>query len=671
MNSSEGFSSNIDIEDDDVTPLNDKLYREKMNERSCRTTSSATTSLHQHQLVDETKRWSVAKISVLILIVFSLADVIIHMVDAQMGSLEAHDHARPSMGLGSAAISSVTTTLSPILPFTGGIDLRREDYWTNGLFGSFYSVVEQVRDAYEESSSSFYFSYTLNDDDDEDNDNDPIRAILDTPRGGTAVSARKSNKPKSKKKSRSSSSSSKSDFILSSSDPFIPLKDIAELTLKDITMSFRYAVESTQRDYNSGKFLSGLLPRVKKMVDRISTATILARGKGVPAPITAERIGHPPVILSGDIDAVNFCAAMRIFAEWRVLRQVPPGYKGYAVGVGLGQKDIVQNIAKIEHAIHDYVNRHAKKDDSKESSNTSNNGTNPQHMVTSPTLRELLQYEVDTDVHDNTKLPCLKEKSAAMGLLWVRRQVLYQTAIFNNVIDVPTRFDSSRAAVQAAYDEVYGNLHGWAVQKIFSYSFQAAPNGIEIYKYMNPHRLEEVQQEARSKIMRIPGERKQKSDGPLKLGQLAVGNSPIARFSRHVGKEWDKVAGNVVNEWDKIAGNVVNEWDKVAGNVVNEWDKVTGNIVQLFGQQRKQQEHRPNKRRRLSTESGATIDSEQTIIDVDTLAARELEMETFVNQEMRKDAYEHIKAYLEVVDPLLDDLSNLIDEFNMDDPTKV
>ena len=35
------------------------------------------------------------------------------------------------------------------------------------------------------------------------------------------------------------------------------------------------------------------------------------------------------------------------------------------------------------------------------------------------------------------------------------------------------------------------------------------------------------------------------------------------------------------------------------------------------------------------------------------------------------DAYEHIKAYLEVVDPLLDDLTNLIDEFNMDDPTKV
>jgi len=174
---------------------------------------------------------------------------------------------------------------------------------------------------------------------------------------------------------------------------------------------------------------------------------------------------------------------------------------------------------------------------------------------------------------------------------------------------------------------------------------------------MNPHRLEEVQQEARTKIMGISGRKKRKND-----------NKAFGRIVRHVGKEWDKIAGNVVNEWDKISDNVVNEWDKV-----------TGNIGQLFGQQRHRQNHPPKKRRRLSMEKKDTIiktaitdDSDHKMTPgEDTSVVKEQEMENFINQEMRKDAYEHIKAYLEVVNPLLDDLSSLIDEFNMDDPTKV
>mmetsp|Transcript_11055 Transcript_11055/g.28043 ORF Transcript_11055/g.28043 Transcript_11055/m.28043 type:complete len:672 (+) Transcript_11055:64-2079(+) len=621
--------------DDLITPLVDKLYHEERIERC----NSVGSNLHRQDFVDDTRRWSVGKISVFILLALSLADIFIHMVDAQIDSLEAHDHydalsadvirpafryhgdqsrsSRPSMGLGSAAISSVTTTLSPILPFTGGIDLRREDYWTNGVFGSFYSVVEKVRDAFEESPTT----------------NDAVRDVLATPRGGAAVAskARPGHKTKSKKNTRSSS---KEEFILSSPDSFMPLREIADSTLKDVTLSFRYTLESTRRDYNPSKFLSGVLPRVKKMMERMSTATTLARGTGVVAPITGDGRG------TGDIDAMNFCATMRIFAEWRVLRQVPPGYKGYAVGIGLGQKDIVQNIAKIESAIHDYLDLRSNND------SFSSNGTNSRRVITSPTLRDLLQYEVDMDIHDNTKLPRLKEKSAAMGLLWVRRQLVYQTAIFNNVLDVPSRFDSSRAAVQAAYDEVYGNLHGWAVQKIFSYSFQAAPEGIEIYKYMNPHRLEEVQQEARTKILGMPVQKKRKSGV---LGKLE--HTPIGKFGRHIG-----------NEWNKIACNVGNEWDKISDGVGHEWDKISGNVGQLFGQERHETEKQPRHLNDCAFQPDIEIESEDS---------KEHEVEAYIAQEMRHDAYEHIKAYLEVVDPLLDDLTNLIDEFNMDDPTKV
>jgi len=682
------------------------------------TTSTAPTTIahdmqrHQQQF-DDTKIWTVGKISLLILMAFTLSDMIFYIIDAQMESLEAQDHydalsadvirpafryhhhhaivdqqpssssssssssrfkARPSMVPGGFAIFPAVTTLDPILSFAGEINLRRKDYWTNGWFGSVHFIVELVRDSFDASSTNMYLYDDDNDDHDyntvNDSDNDSTRFVSEIPRGGAAVAGRTRHSKKTKPmKSHSISSTTNTKFILSSSDCFVPLKDIARLTLKDVAMSFRFAVESTQKDFNAGKFLSGALPRVRKLVDRMSTATSLARGKNDQAPITGTTM-----VSSGDIDAVNFCAAMRVFAEWRVLRQVPPGYKGYAVGIGIGQKDIVQNIAKIEQAIHNYVDHRVRNNDKEH--NTSNGNTKDHHKIlSSPTLRDLLQYEVDINLHDNTKLPRLKEKSAAMGLLWVRRQLVYQTAIFKNVLDVPTRFDSSRSAVQSAYDEVYGSLHGWAVQKIFSYSFKAAPEGIEIYRYMNPHRLEEVQQEARSKIMRVP-EQKQKFGRPLT--DLAS-NNPIEklifRFGRHIGKEWDKIANNVVNEWEKHAGNIINEWEKHSGNIINEWDKMTSNVGQLFGHQKRLLEHRKHDRRqqRLLLElRDEKADLEQTTMTAEeTMIARELEIRNYINKEMRKDAYDNIKVYLEVADPLLDDLSRLTEEFNMDDPTKV
>jgi len=676
--------------------------------RSFRTVNAAITTAsttiahdmqqHQQQQFDDTKIWTVGKISILILAAFILSDMIFYMVDAQMESFEAQEHydalsadvirpafryhhhhaqgdqqpssssssrikARPLMGPGASAIFSVITTFGPILSFAGEINLRREDYWTNGWFGSVHYIVEHVRDAVDVSSTNMY-SY------DDDNDDHDYNTVNEIPRGGAAVTGRTRRTKKLKpKKARSTSSTTSKEFILSSSDCFVPLKDIARLTLKDVAMSFRFAVESTQKDFNAGKFLSGALPRVKKLVNRMSTATLLARETNDQAPITGKAIAS-----SGDIDAVNFCAAMRVFAEWRVLRQVPPGYKGYAVGIGVGQKDIVQNIAKIEQAIHNYVDYRARNNDKEH--NTSNGNTKDHHKIlSSPTLRDLLQYEVDINLHDNTKLPRLKEKSAAMGLLWVRRQLIYQTAIFKNVLDVPTRFDSSRSAVQSAYDEVYGSLHGWAVQKIFSYSFKAAPEGIEIYRYMNPHRLEEVEQEARSKIMRVP-EQKQKFDRPLiDLESNNPVEKLIFRFGRHIGKEWDKVANNAVNEWEKHAGNIMNEWEKHSGNIINEWVKVTNNVGQLFGHKKRRLEHRQHDRRQrrllleIHDEKG---DSKQTTMTAEEkMIARELEIRNYINKEMRKDAYDNIKVYLEVADPLLDDLSRLTEEFNMDDPTKV
>lgn len=540
------------------------------------------------------------------LILFSLTDLLLNLVDAQMDSLvdpyhydalsadvirpAFHYHSTNSeriadnkpkfkhkLGLGSAAISSVTTALSPILPFTGGIDLRREDYWTNGLFGSVSSVYEQVRDAFSSSSLS-----------------QTSPSFLGTPRGGSKVSV--------KSKSKSKKTRTTHPFALSSPEPFVPLREIAALTLKEVGMAFRYALGSTNSTFTGGKFTSGVSPKVKKVFDQMSAAAAASRGKGVNVPTTG-RSFQP-----GDIDAMHFCAAMRIFAEWRVLRQLPEGYKGYAVGMNLGHKDIVQNVAKIEQAAHNYIDHRAE-------SLTENDSE-----LFSPTLRDLLQYEVDMGIQDSSKLPRLKEKSAAMGLLWVRRQLHYQTAIFGNVIKVPEYFESAKAAVSAAYNEVYDRYHGWAVQKIFTYSFQAAPETTEIYRVMNPERLEEVREAARSQAMGVrAGSHRQQNSCDNKEG-----GNPLEKFGRHIGREWDKLAGSV---------------------------------LQLFGHQARDK----------ARDKAQSVRGGSDSLDV----AQQFGIENYIDKEMERDAHEHIVAYLEVAKPLLDDLANLFDEFNMDDPTKV
>jgi len=563
------------------------------------------------------RTWTLGRLSCVMLLLFSLTDVLQNLVDAQMDSLEAQDHydslsadvirpafryhassdrykknqplhsSKPRMGLGSAAISSVTTALSPILPFTGGLDLRRQDYWTDGWLGSVASVAQHVRNAFNQNPSA--------------RPSDPT-TLLDT-RGGAKVAVSKAN---SRKYSRGKAT-------LGNSEPFVSLKDIAKLTLKDVSLALRFAVENTRSDFSLSKFLSSSNNHnnniIKQVLNKMADAVSTSRGKGIQAPITG-RSEH----ISGDVDALHFCAAMRVFAEWRMLRQVPDGYKGYAVGMSLGQKDIVQNVAKIEKAIHEWIDHQAT---------TSTPDDAVPYGWTSPTLRDLLQYEADSGVHE--KLPRLKEKSAAMGLLWVRRQLHYQTALFANVIQVPDHFATAKDAISAAYTEVYDRYHGWAVQKIFSYSFKAAPDTSEVYKVMNPEKFREVQQEAQSIVL----EDEASNNSKRRMPSHDESQHPLDRLGRHVHKEWNKMA-NAVGAIFSGNGDARSSHSSSSA----EWVR------------------------------GGSESAEETSL----LALRR---EKFIKDQMELDAREHIRSYLQIAQPILEDLSQLFEELNMDDPTKV
>jgi len=269
--------------------------------------------------------WSIGKVSVFVLLLTTVIDYWVcqmHRIDShELYDALSPDVIRPAFSyqapssssmhrrrtsLGSAAISSVTEVLAPILPFTGGIDLRRDDYWkTSGSWvETIQSVATQVRDAF----SQGY---------DGDNATTASSFLAAIPRGGgiNTPGGRVSSQISKKKKARAHASS------ISAQAPFVNVEEIAEMTLSDMSDVFRYAVECNQIDFKEARFMNGLSPRVRKVVTAMQSA--ISESRGSDADISVAKPDSPV----GATDALAFAAAMRLFAEWRVLRQVPEGYK--------------------------------------------------------------------------------------------------------------------------------------------------------------------------------------------------------------------------------------------------------------------------------------------------------------------------------------------------------
>jgi hypothetical protein len=497
---------------------------------------------------------------------------------------------RPQLGLGSAAISSITEALSPILPFTGGVDLRREEHWNkthSGIFDRATYMVDQIRDAF---------------------GLDPIKLHpwSSIPRGDTDLT--KTSGGATKVHVAPKKRINNHVATLSATQPFVSVDAIASMTLGDLTAAFQFAVQAHRPGFNEKRFLETIHSRMRPIVASLKNAVAKSRGDDVEPAATLE-IGTGAY---GDVDALQFCGAMRLFAEWRVVRQVPEGYKGFAVGMNLGHKDIAQNVAKIEKAVHEWIEHRrdllsllSQWDSSDPEACAVDSEGTMDCTLRSPTLRQLLEHERDMNVHDNSRLPRLKDRTGAMGLLWVRRQLQYQTSLFANLLQVPKGFSTTNAAISAAYNDVYGKYHGWAVQKIFNYSFQTAPDVDLIYEFMNPHHLKLVKKKAR---------------------QLAP--SSLVDSDDNTGEDV------VLNPLQLLGKRIMEEWE---------------NLVGIFGEK---------------SENAAVAGSSPREADDEVV-------HDFVVKQMTANAHDNIEQYLQVVQPLLGDLEGLFDDLNMDDPTKV
>eukprot|EP00980_Cylindrotheca_fusiformis_P028194 scaffold22586_cov138-Cylindrotheca_fusiformis.AAC.14 len=387
---------------------------------------------------------------------------------------------------------------------------------------------------------------------------------------------------------------------------------IGQLSIRDVLILYRYATDVNQIDFNKKKFMSEQSKLVRSMVIAIDLAVKLSRG-GIsqgPAPIVERK--------KGDIDALYFIAITRIFAEWRLLRLLIKGnrHRGYATSVKLGSRDLIQNLSKIEDGVHLFI-KHIE----------SKSHDSDRNAIPSPTLRQLLQYEEGAQVH--RKLPKLTEKSVASGLLWTKRQMNYQIALFRNMLNVPLEFPKGEDAAKAAYKEVYEDYHNWALKQVFSRTFGMVPPLDELFLAMNPP----------------------ENQSPSSLSSSPDLVSPLSDDSDSDDDENDD-DNEFLIALDNFGKHIVCKWEEILGHFNCLDDK-------------KKKEHPNNLIQSSESYLDFVFDTKQSSTALGVDQAQDNTPNPL--QTAKAGTEEFVQEML----PLLNDFDALLVNFNMNDPSKV
>jgi hypothetical protein len=403
---------------------------------------------------------------------------------------------------------------------------------------------------------------------------------------------------------------------------------IERLSINDVAILFRYASNVNVVGFDKMKFLQEQTQIVRAVISAMDMAVKVSRGclKEPDKLLEGERTG-------GDIDTLYFVAATRTFSEWRTLRLVPKGYQRYAVGLSLAYRDVLQNLEKIERGVHEYLQHHQER------------GGMGQ-VIASPTLKQLLQFEIDLNIHK--QLPKLKERSAASGILWTKRQLHYQVATLSNSLDVPECFPTAKDAAIAAYRTVYEDYHGWAVKQVFSHSFGGSPPLNVLWMSLDP-----------PKDMPVNAKVNRKSNSPTLRSfpdPPARTPSDVSEKSREKKLEEDHA---LLVALDNITRKFVQKWEDLLGmlNCGAEEKKKKDNLV-------------------LSS------DSHFNLLALDPSCPKSTKSDTLPSEldTTKKDAgssnpiersKQSTEDFVRAISPMIAELGEMIENLNLNDPTRV
>ena len=240
-------------------------------------------------------------------------------------------------------------------------------------------------------------------------------------------------------------SKSMSSIVLAAAEPFVSVDIMSKMTMRDVAHVFAYCTQMNQIGFDRTQFLSQTRPVTRQAIQALDAAIAQSRGGLVVVPLPT-----PSGSSSDCMDALAFAAAARVFAEWRTLRIVPPGYPKFGFGMTLARRDLIQNVRKIEQAVQDWIGFHQGVLVAAGGGPRHDEGSEHIQATTSPTVRQLLRHEVEVNLHP--ELPALSEHSAASAVLWTNRQLQYQTLAMDNSFRVPVDFPSPKAAVSGQSD---------------------------------------------------------------------------------------------------------------------------------------------------------------------------------------------------------------------------
>jgi len=434
---------------------------------------------------------------------------------------------------------------------------------------------------------------------------------------------------------------------ISTTDPFISTELVKKMTLTELAEIVKYAISCRQHEFDEQLFIIGKPPHVHEIINTMNSAIRKSRGVHIH-PSTASWCTS-----GGNFDALYFCAAMRLIVEWRAVKIVPEEYKAYAVGMNMAKRDFIQNIAKVESAIHRWIETEAE---------------SGKEDLNSPSIAQLLKFELINQTHP--RLPRLKDKTAAIGLLWMTRQLQFQSMIFFNLQKLKT--NSATKAVNSAYKTVFGQYHGWAIQKVFNYAFNGTPPVSLLFSMMNPDLASSINSQPAHidvdpLILAIPsisfdGEKIDDEDVLTLIPDEGFKLHPnIIEVFQNIEIGWKEFASKVEKEWFEILDKVV------TGGSYNDDNTNKGIANKLV---RAQSDSESTSSVSLSSNSNKA-DMSLNFTNVQNSNVCKASLEFHIQQETSKAANNDINTFLAVMDPLLRDVFSIIDQFGMNDPTKV
>lgn len=241
-------------------------------------------------------------------------------------------------------------------------------------------------------------------------------------------------------------------------------------------------------------------------------------------------------------------------------------------------------------------------------------------------------WETEQQIHAH--LPKLNDKSGALGLLWIQRQLQYQASTFQNLLSVPFVFPTAKEAVAAAYISTYEPYHGFIVKQMFQHSFEAAPDVAVILRLMDGgHAPHDTASDAPTVLSAIDEAMDDSQTSMVLTGPIPdiiiTDDSPLDMLANHVSKEWIKLQKFL----NQCKGHAIDQ------------DQSKNALVKI-----------PNKK--TSKETPSTL-----LLEQETEQPRKV-------APMEKTSEEEIPSFVAVFQPMLDGLDSLLESLNMKDPSK-